>query len=83
MHLARNKTYRDGPMLPCSTSAALLLALLLTAASSSFGQASAPKTTVELGQTFTGRVAEITDGDTFELRRSVGGTVMALSLIPL
>jgi endonuclease YncB( thermonuclease family) len=70
-------------MLPCSTSAALLLALLLTAASSSFGQASAPETTVELGQTFTGRIAEITgaaeitDGDTFELRRSVGGTVMA------
>ena len=55
-----------------STSAALLLALVLTAVPSSFAQQSAP---VEPGQTFTGRVVEVTDGDTFELRRSIGGTV--------
>ena len=30
---------------------------------------------VEPGQTFTGKVAEVTDGDTFELRRPTGGTV--------
>jgi endonuclease YncB( thermonuclease family) len=59
-------------MLPRSTPAALLLALVLTAVPSSFAQQSAP---VEPGQTFTGRVAEVTDGDTFELRRSIGGTV--------
>jgi len=27
---------------------------------------------VESGQTFTGRVVEVTDGDTFELRRPTG-----------
>ena len=28
---------------------------------------------VEPGQTFTGKVAEVTDGDTFKLRRPTGG----------
>ena len=62
-------------MLSRSTSAVLFLVLLLTAVPSSFAQQSAPETTVEPGQTFTGRVTEVTDGDTFELRRSIGGTV--------
>jgi len=30
---------------------------------------------VEPGQTFTGRVMEVTDGDTYDVRRSIGGTV--------
>jgi len=30
---------------------------------------------VEPGQSFTGKVAEVTDGDTFKLRRPTGGTV--------
>jgi Micrococcal nuclease (thermonuclease) homologs len=30
---------------------------------------------VEPGQTFTAKVVQVTDGDTFELRRSIGGTV--------
>jgi endonuclease YncB( thermonuclease family) len=60
-------------MLLRSTGLVLLAALLLTTAvPSSFAQQSAP---VEPGQTFTGRVAEVTDGDTFELRRPTGGTV--------
>ncbi|MCS4169377.1 endonuclease YncB(thermonuclease family) [Salinibacter ruber] len=49
----------------------LFAALLLFAAPSTFAQ-DAP---VEPGQTFTGRVVEVTDGDTFGLRRSIGGTV--------
>jgi len=52
-----------------------VLLFFATAAGSSFAQESAPETTVEPGQTFTGRVTEVTDGDTFELRRSIGGTV--------
>ncbi|WP_251980332.1 thermonuclease family protein [Salinibacter ruber] len=50
---------------------ALLLAFAATSAS---GQArgDAP---VEPGQTFTGRVVEVTDGDTFGVRRSIGGEV--------
>jgi endonuclease YncB( thermonuclease family) len=48
--------------------------LLAFAASSASGQAQedAP---VEPGQTFTGRVVEVTDGDTFGVRRSIGGEV--------
>ena len=30
---------------------------------------------VEPGQTLTGRVVEVTDGDTFDIRRSIGGEV--------
>ena len=60
-------------MLSRPTQLALLLAFLLpVGALSSSAQESAP---VEPGQTFTGRVVEVTDGDTFELRRSIGGTV--------
>lgn len=29
----------------------------------------------QLGQTFTGKVIDITDGDTYDVRRSIGGTV--------
>ncbi|MCS4194357.1 endonuclease YncB(thermonuclease family) [Salinibacter ruber] len=50
----------------------LFAALLLFAASSTFAQQGAP---VEPGQTFTGKVVEVTDGDTYDVRRSVGGTV--------
>lgn len=51
------------------------LLFLVTAAPSSSAQQSVPETTVEPGQTFTGRVVEVKDEDTFELRRSIGGTV--------
>ena len=30
---------------------------------------------MEPGQTFTGKVVEVTDGDTFDIRRSIGGQV--------
>jgi endonuclease YncB( thermonuclease family) len=53
-----------------TTAAALLL--FAAAVPSSFAQGSAP---VEPGQTFTGRVVEVTDGDTYDVRRSIGGTV--------
>lgn len=56
---------RRGPMPVCY----LFAALLLFAAPSTFAQQDAP---VEPGQTFTGKVVEVTDGDTFGLRRSVG-----------
>jgi len=46
--------------------------LFAAAAPSSFAQGNAP---VEPGQTFTARVVEVTDGDTYELRRSIGGAV--------
>jgi endonuclease YncB( thermonuclease family) len=49
----------------------LFAALLLFAAPSSLAQ-DAP---VEPGQTFSGLVVDVTDGDTFDVRRSVGGTV--------
>ncbi len=49
----------------------LFAALLLFAASSTFAQ-DAP---VEPGQTFSGLVVDVTDGDTFGLRRSIGGAV--------
>jgi len=54
---------------------AFLAALLLIAApapASGQGQGDAP---VEPGQTFTGRVVEVTDGDTYDVRRSIGGQV--------
>lgn len=60
---------------------ALLFAALLfaapAAAPSSFAQQGAPSESapVEPGQTFSGRVVEVTDGDTFGLRRSIGGEV--------
>ncbi|MCS3698368.1 thermonuclease family protein [Salinibacter ruber] len=50
---------------------ALLLAFAATSASGQT-QGDAP---VEPGQTFTGRALEVTDGDTFGVRRSIGGTV--------
>ncbi|MCS4103367.1 thermonuclease family protein [Salinibacter ruber] len=49
----------------------LFTALLLFAAPSTFAQ-DAP---VEPGQTFTGKVVEVTDGDTYDVRRSIGGAV--------
>ncbi|MCS3755215.1 hypothetical protein [Salinibacter ruber] len=48
---------------------ALFATLLLFAAPSTFAQQGAP---VEPGQTFSGLVVDVTDGDTFGLRRSVG-----------
>lgn len=49
----------------------LLQALLLVVgAPSASGQAQ-----VEPGQTFTGRVSEVLDGDTYDVRRSIGGEV--------
>jgi endonuclease YncB( thermonuclease family) len=44
----------------------------LFAAPNSFAQ---DRASVEPGQTFTGKVVEVTDGDTFGLRRSIGGEV--------
>jgi len=46
--------------------------LFAAAAPSSFAQGNAP---VEPGQTFTARIVEVTDGDTYDVRRSIGGTV--------
>lgn len=46
----------------------LLLAGLLLLATPSLAQ-------VEPGQTFTGRVVEVTDGDTYDVRRSIGQAV--------
>ncbi|WP_259130188.1 thermonuclease family protein [Salinibacter ruber] len=51
---------------------ALFAALLLFAAPSTFAQQRAP---VKPGQTFSGLVVDVTDGDTFDVRRSIGGTV--------
>ncbi|MCS4201738.1 thermonuclease family protein [Salinibacter ruber] len=51
---------------------ALFAALLLFAAPSSFAQQRAP---VDPGQTSTGRVVEVTDGDTCDVPRSIGGAV--------
>lgn len=50
----------------------LFAALLLFAVPSTFAQQGAP---VEPGQTFTGKVVEVTDGDTYDVRRSIGGAV--------
>jgi endonuclease YncB( thermonuclease family) len=50
---------------------ALLLAFAATSASGQ-AQEDAP---VETGQTYTARVIEVTDGDTYDVRRSIGGEV--------
>ena len=58
--------------------ACLFAALLFAAAApSSFAQRGAPSDSapVEPGQTFTGNVVEVTDGDTYDVRRSIGGAV--------
>lgn len=47
---------------------ASLLLLFATAAPNLFAQ-------VEPGQSFTGKVVRVTDGDTYDVRRSIGGTV--------
>ena len=62
------------PLLTACLTAVLALSLGLGAPGERCAKAqqSAP---VEPGQTFTGKVAEVTDGDTFELRRPTGGTV--------
>lgn len=54
-------------------SALLLSSLFLAAAvPNALAQKSAP---VEPGQFFTGQVVEVTDGDTYDVRRSIGGAV--------
>jgi endonuclease YncB( thermonuclease family) len=54
-------------------SALLLSSLFLAAAvPNALAQKSAP---VEPGQSFTGQVVEVTDGDTYDVRRSIGGAV--------
>ena len=54
----------------------LFAALLLVAAPSSFAQdAPSDRAPARPGQTFTGRLVEVTDGDTYTVRRSIGGTV--------
>ncbi len=60
--------------LRCSAGIFLGALLFAFAATSASGQAQedAP---VEPGQTFTGRTLKVTDGDTFGVRRSIGGTV--------
>jgi endonuclease YncB( thermonuclease family) len=60
--------------LRCSAGIFLGALLLAFAATSASGQAQedAP---VEPGQTFTGRVVEVTDGDTYDVRRSIGGEI--------
>ncbi|MCS4185209.1 endonuclease YncB(thermonuclease family) [Salinibacter ruber] len=57
--------------MPVRYLSALFAALLLFAAPGSFAQ----DTPVEPGQTFTAEVVDVTDGDTFDVRRSIGGTV--------
>ena len=55
------------PLLTAFLTAALALSLPISAPA--VGQP------VEPGQTFTGRVVKVTDGDTYDVRRSIGGTV--------
>jgi endonuclease YncB( thermonuclease family) len=52
----------------------LLAALLIAVPESANGQAQ-EDVPVEPGQTFTARVTEVTDGDTYDVRRSIGGEV--------
>jgi endonuclease YncB( thermonuclease family) len=40
-----------------------------------FAPVSVPAQSVEPEQSFSGKVVEVTDGDTFDVRRSIGGTV--------
>jgi endonuclease YncB( thermonuclease family) len=54
--------------------ASFLATLLIAGPDSANGQAQGDAP-VEPGQTFTGRVVEVTDGDTFGVRRSIGGEV--------
>jgi len=56
---------------------AVVSLLFAAAAPSSYAQRGAPSDSapVEPGQTFTGKVVEVTDGDTFGLQRSIGGAV--------
>jgi len=59
--------------MPRFPKAAFLAALFLVAVPApNAAQAQRGDTPVEPGQTVTGRVVEVTDGDTFGLRRSVG-----------
>ena len=53
---------------------AFLAALFIAGPAPASGQGRGDAS-VEPGQTFTGRVVEVTDGDTFGVRRSIGGTV--------
>lgn len=53
------------PLLPMSRLSALLVAFLLFVSSTKAQQ-------VELGQTFTGKIMSVTDGDTYDVRRSDG-----------
>lgn len=53
------------PLLPMSHLSALLVAFLLFVSSTKAQQ-------VELGQTFTGKIMSVTDGDTYDVRRSDG-----------
>ncbi len=55
--------------------AAFLAALLLVAVPTFATAQAQGDTPVEPGQTFTARVVEVTDGDTFGVRRSIGGEV--------
>jgi endonuclease YncB( thermonuclease family) len=59
-------------IMPVRYLSALFAALLLFAAPSTFAQQGAP---VEPGQTFSGLVVDVTDGDTYDVRRSIGGAV--------
>jgi endonuclease YncB( thermonuclease family) len=52
--------------------AALLAALLIAGPALATAQAQGDSP-VEPGQTFTGTVVTVTDGDTYDLRRSIGG----------
>jgi endonuclease YncB( thermonuclease family) len=54
--------------------AALLAALLIAGPALATAQAQGDSP-VEPGQTFTGTVVTVTDGDTYDLRRSIGGKV--------
>ncbi len=62
--------------MPRFPKAAFLAALFLVAVPTfATAQAQREDAPVEPGQTFTARVVEVTDGDTFGVRRSVGGEV--------
>ncbi|WP_233993510.1 thermonuclease family protein [Salinibacter altiplanensis] len=63
---------RYRPLSPSALSAAAVLLFVGLGASNSSAQESAP---VEPEQTFTGRVADVTDGDTFDVERPIGDTV--------
>lgn len=54
---------------------ALHVALALCAAIWARGAHAQDRAPVEVGQSFTARVTEVTDGDTYDVRRSIGGEV--------